>query len=177
MDARPALVVALGVVVDDARLIDVENILRPARRSSARGRRHPRAVHLRFARGPAHHVVLRDRPPGWLVAFLRSLMMSGLPGPPFFRPLVDRFFLIAVGLSLLVAMSATPALCTLAMARSRAPRGGGLSSRYLKSWQLRTICLARAPGRVRRLGILIASGLAGMCVSRLLGGPLLPGFP
>ena len=57
------------------------------------------------------------------VAFLPILMMTGLQGA-FFRPL-SISFLVAVGLSLLVAMSATPALCALAMAiinRSPKPR-------------------------------------------------------
>src|ERR1700728_5146698 len=47
------------------------------------------------------------------VAFLPILMLSGLQGA-FFRPLATAF-LVAVGLSLLVAMSATPALCALLM--------------------------------------------------------------
>ena len=53
------------------------------------------------------------------VAFLPILMLSGLQGS-FFRPL-SIAFLLAVGLSLLVAMSATPALCALVMG-AHAPR-------------------------------------------------------
>ena len=49
------------------------------------------------------------------VAFLPILMMSGLQGA-FFRPL-SIAFLLAVGLSLLVAMSATPAMSVLLMAQ------------------------------------------------------------
>src|SRR5580693_7958482 len=103
------LVVALGVVVDDA-VIDVENILRRRRLS-----------------GPDANIVqlftsasLEVRRPVFYataavaVAFLPVLMMSGLQGS-FFRPL-SISFLLAVGLSLAVAMSATPALCVLMMA-------------------------------------------------------------
>src|SRR2546430_16130602 len=42
-------------------------------------------------------------------------MLSGLQGS-FFRPLATAF-MVAVGLSLLVALSATPALCALLMGR------------------------------------------------------------
>jgi Cu/Ag efflux pump CusA len=99
-------------------------------------------------------------------------MMSGLQGA-FFRPL-SIAFLIAVGLSLLVAMSATPALCTLAMARHEPPSEAAFL-RYLKSWQLRTIAwLERRPRTL--LGILIASGLAGLVCLPLLGARLLPDF-
>ena len=47
------------------------------------------------------------------VAFLPIVMLSGLQGA-FFRPLATAF-LLAVGLSLLVAMSVTPAMCALLM--------------------------------------------------------------
>ena len=98
-------------------------------------------------------------------------MMSGLRGV--FRPL-SIAFLIAVGLSLLVAMSATPALCTLAMARHEPPLEAAFL-RYLKSWQLRTIVwLERRPRTL--LGILIASGVAGLVCLPLLGARLLPDF-
>ena len=70
------------------------------------------------------------------VAFLPILMMSGLQGA-FFRPL-SISFLLAVGLSLLVAMSATPALCALAMARHQ-PKPEAAFLRHLKRRQLRAI--------------------------------------
>jgi multidrug efflux pump subunit AcrB len=104
------LVVALGVVVDDA-VIDVENITR-RRRGAAAG------VDVR---GLLLGASLEVRRPVFYataavaVAFLPILMLSGLQGA-FFRPLATAF-LVAVGLSLLVAMSATPALCALLMNR------------------------------------------------------------
>jgi multidrug efflux pump subunit AcrB len=71
------------------------------------------------------------------VAFLPILMMSGLQGA-FFRPL-SIAFLLAVGLSLLVAMSATPAMCALVMARHQPEARGRVPAAYCKRRQLRAI--------------------------------------
>jgi CzcA family heavy metal efflux pump len=161
------LVVALGVVVDDA-VIDVENILRRRRMS-----------------GPGANIVqlftrasLEVRRPVFYataavaVAFLPILMMSGLQGA-FFRPL-SIAFLLAVGLSLLVAMSATPAMSVLLMARHQPrPEAGFLA--YCKRGQLRTIEWLHARPRVA-LAVLAATGIAGIVCLPLLGARLLPDF-
>ena len=110
------LVVALGVVVDDA-VIDVENILR-RRRAAGASRDMPLLFTSARSRcaGPVFYATAAVA-----VAFLPILMMSGMQGA-FFRPL-SIAFLLAVGLSLLVAMSATPALCVLSWGgTSRVPR-------------------------------------------------------
>jgi CzcA family heavy metal efflux pump len=161
------LVVALGVVVDDA-VIDVENILR-------RRRSNPRDVDIRQLFTSASLEVRRPvfyATAAVAVAFLPILMMTGMQGA-FFRPL-SIAFLIAVGLSLLVAMSATPALCTLAMARHEPPSEATFL-RYLKRWQLCAIAwLDRRT--VTLLAILVVSGLAGIVCLPLLGARLLPDF-
>jgi Cu/Ag efflux pump CusA len=106
------------------------------------------------------------------VAFLPILMTSDLQGA-FFRPL-SISFLVAVGLSLLVAMSATPALCTLAMAHHE-PKPEATFVRRLKERQLRTInWFNRRPRTL--LVILGASGVAGLVCLPLLGARLLPDF-
>jgi len=161
------LVVALGVVVDDA-VIDVENILR--RRRSA---------------GPDVNIVelftgasLEVRRPVFYataavaVAFLPILMMSGLQGA-FFRPL-SIAFLLAVGLSLLVAMSATPAMCVLLMAKHQ-PKPEAAFLQRCKRGQLRAITWLHERPRVL-LAILLGSGLAGIVFLPLLGARLLPDF-
>src|SRR2546430_19900 len=104
------LVVALGVVVDDA-VIDVENITRRRREAppGTDGRRLLIDASLEVRR-PVFYATAAVA-----VAFLPIFMLSGLQGS-FFRPLAMAFML-AVGLSLLVAMSATPALCALLMGR------------------------------------------------------------
>jgi Cu/Ag efflux pump CusA len=99
-------------------------------------------------------------------------MMSGLQGA-FFRPL-SIAFLLAVGLSLLVAMSATPALCALTMVRHR-PRTEAPFLQHCKRWQSRAIrWLAGRRGIL--LVILVGSGVAGVVLLPLLGARLLPDF-
>src|SRR5439155_8485231 len=104
------LVVALGVVVDDA-VIDVENITRRRREAppGTDGRQLFIDASLEVRR-PVFYATAAVA-----VAFLPIFMLSGLQGS-FFRPLATAF-MVAVGLSLLVAMSATPALCALLMGR------------------------------------------------------------
>jgi len=161
------LVVALGVVVDDA-VIDVENITR--RRRAAGGTVSMRALLLAASlevRRPVFYATAAVA-----VAFLPILMLSGLQGS-FFRPLAAAF-LLAVGLSLLVAMSATPALCALLMERY-APRPEPRWLRHCKSWQQRVIG-ALAPRAPLVLGVVLVSGLLGLALLPLLGSRLLPDF-
>jgi CzcA family heavy metal efflux pump len=151
------LVVALGVVVDDA-VIDVENILR--RRRSAPGEVDIRELFIGAS--------LEVRRP----VFYATAAVSGLQGA-FFRPL-SIAFLLAVGLSLLVAMSATPAMCVLAMARHN-PKPDARFLLRCKRWQLAVI--SWLSGRPRTLAtILLGSGLAGIVFLPLLGARLLPDF-
>lgn len=161
------LVVALGVVVDDA-VIDVENILR-------RLRSNQRKSHIRELFASASLEVRRPvfyATAAVAVAFLPILMMSGLQGS-FFRPL-SIAFLLAVGLSLLIAMSATPALCSLAMGRHD-PRPEAAFLKRLKAGQRRVMTwLDSRPYLL--LATLIVSGLAGIACFPLLGARLLPDF-
>ena len=161
------LVVALGVVVDDA-VIDVENVLR-----RLRGSMRPLNIVPLFAAAS-----LEIRRPVFFataavaVAFLPILMMSGLQGS-FFRPL-SVAFLLAVGLSLLVAMSATPALCRLAMAHHE-PKPEAPFLGHLKTGQALAIAWLDARPRLL-LALLIGSGVAGIACFPLLGARLLPDF-
>jgi Cu/Ag efflux pump CusA len=161
------LVVALGVVVDDA-VIDVENILR--RRRSASGNVDINELFIGASlevRRPVFYAT-----GAVAVAFLPILLMSGLQGA-FFRPL-SISFLLAVGLSLLVAMSATPALCVLVMAR-RHPRSEAAFLKYLKRWQLGSISWLNSRPRAL-VAIVLVSGVAGIICLPLLGARLLPDF-
>jgi CzcA family heavy metal efflux pump len=161
------LVVALGVVVDDA-VIDVENVLRRRRVAT------PNSNIVGLLLGASLEV---RRPVLYAtaavaVAFLPMLLMTGLQGA-FFQPL-SIAFLIAVGLSLLVAMSATPALCALLMG-SRVPREEAGVLKRAKQVQVRAIgWLALRPGIL--IGILGASAAAGVALLPLLGARLLPDF-
>src|SRR5450631_240037 len=161
------LVVALGVVVDDA-VIDVENILR-RRRTAARDVDSSElfvGASLEVRR-PVFYATAAVA-----VAFLPILMMSGLQGA-FFRPL-SISFLLAVGLSLLVAMSATPALCALVMARHK-PKSEAAFLPHLKRRQLGAIAWLNKRPRTL-IAIVLASGVAGIVCLPLLGARLLPDF-
>lgn len=162
------LVVALGVVVDDA-VIDVENITR-RRRVAAGSRVDIRSLFVAASlevRQPVFFATLAV-----VVAFLPILMLSGLQGS-FFRPL-SVAFLLAVGISLLVAMSATPALCALVMAGHQ-PRGEADFLVLCKRLQQRAVRSLHAHPRLV-LALLLTSGLAGMALLPLLGARLLPDF-
>ncbi|MGH8140110.1 MAG: efflux RND transporter permease subunit [Steroidobacteraceae bacterium] len=161
------LVVALGVVVDDA-VIDVENILR-RRRNAARdaGIRDLLMSASMEVRRPVFYATAAVA-----MAFLPILMMTGLQGA-FFRPL-SISFLLAVGLSLLVAMSATPALCAIAMAKHQ-PRSEAAFLQRLKRSQSRTIVWLNERPRAL-FAILVSSGIAGVAFLPLLGARLLPDF-
>jgi len=161
------LVVALGVVVDDA-VIDVENILRRRRSASPGVDIGELFIGASLeVRRPVFYATAAVA-----VAFLPILMMSGLQGA-FFRPL-SISFLLAVGLSLLVAMSATPALCVLVMARHiPKPEAGFL--RYLKHGQLAAVRWLHKRPRTLAV-IMLVSGVAGIACLPLLGARLLPDF-
>jgi CzcA family heavy metal efflux pump len=161
------LVVALGVVVDDA-VIDVENITR--RRRGAAAGADLGALLLGASlevRRPVFYATAAVA-----VAFLPILMLSGLQGA-FFRPLATAF-LLAVGLSLLVAMSATPALCALLM-QGYEPRAEPEWLRRAKSWQRATITRL-TPRAALVLAVILLSGAAGLALLPVLGARLLPDF-
>ena len=161
------LVVALGVVVDDA-VIDVENITRRRREAppGTDGRRLLIDASLEVRR-PVFYATAAVA-----VAFLPIFMLSGLQGS-FFRPLATAF-MVAVGLSLLVAMSATPALCALLMDRY-VPRPEALWLRRCKTLQHEAILrLHSRPLLV--LATLLLTGAAGAVLLPALGARLLPDF-
>jgi len=161
------LVVALGVVVDDA-VIDVENITRRHRAAGAGA--NLRALLLEASlevRRPVFYATAAVA-----VAFLPIVMLSGLQGA-FFRPLATAF-LLAVGLSLLVAMSATPALCALLM-RQHQPREEPAWLQQAKHWQ-RSAITWLAPKAKPVLAAIVLTGAAGLALLPVLGARLLPDF-
>jgi CzcA family heavy metal efflux pump len=161
------LVVALGVVVDDA-VIDVENILRRRRTAAQDVDIGELFIGASLeVRRPVFYATAAVA-----VAFLPILMMSGLQGA-FFRPL-SISFLLAVGLSLLVAMSATPALCVLTMA-GHTPKSEAGFLQHLKRRQLRAITWLNERPRAL-IAILLVSGVAGIVFLPMLGARLLPDF-
>ena len=110
------LVVAIGVVVDDA-IIDVENIVRRLRQARAAGSSKSTfrivldaSVEVRTA--ITYATIIN------VVAIVPVLFLTGLSGS-FFEPLVLSYAL-AVLVSMVVALTVTPALCLLMLSRGHA---------------------------------------------------------
>jgi CzcA family heavy metal efflux pump len=162
--------VALGVLVDDA-IIGIENILRRMRANAALAAPLSRLEVIRDAslevRGPVIYATIVV-----IAVFLPELFASSVQGH-FVGPLALAFIL-AVTASLLVAMTATPALCALLLRDSDAHAESGWLTR-LKAWQSRMIGLAasRFVATVVALVVLIIAALAAL---PFLGGTFMPDF-
>ena len=165
------LVIALGVIVDDA-IIDVENIVRRLRQHRReRSGSSTAAVILEASlevRGPIIYATLII-----VASALPVFFLSGLTGA-FFKPLALSYTLATLA-SLVVALTVTPAL-TLIMLRNSVieRRESALVRRLQRGYEA---SLARVVGRPRHayatVGVVI---LAGVATLPLLGQSLLPSF-
>jgi CzcA family heavy metal efflux pump len=165
------LVVAVGVVVDDA-IIDVENIVRRLRQARAAGSTQSTfgivleaSVEVRTA---ITYATLIN-----VVAVVPVLFLEGLSGA-FFRPLVLSYGL-AVLVSMLVALTVTPALSLLLLSRGKLVARESPVMRGLKrGYQVVIAWLIRRP-----LPALVTTGVM-LLVAALavptLGSQLLPNF-
>jgi CzcA family heavy metal efflux pump len=169
--AIAGLAIALGEVVDDA-IIDVENILRRLRENA--GLETPRAalrvvleasLEVRSAVVYASLIVV--------LVFLPVFFLDGLAGA-FFRPLALSYVL-AVGASLVVALTLTPALSLLLLGKtSREARPAPLAAWARRAF---TPLLGRALGRPKQAlgGVLFAFAAAGAALP-FFGESFLPDF-
>ncbi len=165
------LVIALGVIVDDA-IIDVENIVRRLRQHRReRSGSSTAAVILEASlevRGPIIYATLII-----VASALPVFFLSGLTGA-FFKPLALSYTLATLA-SLVVALTVTPAL-TLIMLRNSVieRRESALVRRLQRGYEA---FLARVVSRPRRayatVGVVF---LAGVATLPLLGQSLLPSF-
>ena len=165
------LVVAIGVVVDDA-IIDVENIVRRLRQARELGSTQSTfgivldaSVEVRTA---ITYATLIN-----VIAVVPVLFVEGLSGS-FFRPLVLSYGL-AVLVSMLVALTVTPALCLLLL--SRGPLGAKESPlmRVLKrGYRFVLLPLIRRPLPAVAAALVLA--VAGLSALPYLGSQLLPNF-
>ena len=165
------MVIALGVVVDDA-IVDVENILRRLRqhRSEGSGRSTASIVYEASleVRAPIVHATLIV-----VLAVVPVLFMHGLAGA-FFRPLIQAYVL-AILASLVVALTLTPALCLILL------RDAPLKAREspLATWLARVYARLLGPVTRSPLYAYVAVGvvtLAGVATWPFLGHSLLPDF-
>jgi CzcA family heavy metal efflux pump len=165
------LVVAIGVVVDDA-IIDVENIVRRLRQARAAGSDKSTfrvvldaSVEVRTA--ITYATVIN------VVAIVPVFFLQGLSGS-FFQPLVLSYGL-AVLVSMLVALTVTPALCLLLLSRGKLRHGDAPLLRVLKRGYgaVLSVIIRRPSPAMLTAAALIVAGLA---IYPTLGNQLLPNF-
>jgi CzcA family heavy metal efflux pump len=162
--------IAIGEVVDDA-IIDVENIYRRLRENRAQG--SPRSafqvvfdasIEVRSAVVYATFVVA--------LVFFPVLSMSGVSGK-LFAPLGIAYLLSTLA-SLLVALTVTPALSLVLLARARPPEEPR-PIRWMKGFHQGILeRLSRHPGPVMTLALVVCLGAA--ATLPLAGGEFLPEF-
>ena len=165
------LVIALGAVVDDA-IIDVENIVRRLREHRLAGSPRSTAAVILDAslevRSPILYATLII-----VAASIPILLLPGLTGA-FFAPLVTSYTL-AIVVSLVVALTLTPALCLImlrgaSIERRSSPVVRALQARY--SGLLGRV-IARPVGAYATVAVVMIAGLA---VLPQLGQSLFPAF-
>jgi CzcA family heavy metal efflux pump len=164
-------VIAIGVVVDDA-IIDVENIVRRLRQYRKEGSTKSTASIILEAslevRQAIIHATLIDA-----VVLLPIFFIGGLSGA-FFQPLAKAYGL-AVLLSMLVALTVTPALCLLLLAKAPIERREPLLVRWLQRiYESVLTRIIRRPAPVFAATAVIM--VIGLAVFPLLGESLFPEF-
>jgi CzcA family heavy metal efflux pump len=165
------LVVAIGVVVDDA-IIDVENIVRRLRQARAEGSdtstfRIVLEASVEVRSAITYATVIN------IVAIVPVFFLEGLSGA-FFKPLVLAYGL-AVLVSMLVALTVTPALCLILLSRGKLDRGESPLLRVLKRGYGAVLAvLVRRPSPA--VGVVVVLGIAGALIYPTLGNQLLPNF-
>jgi Cu/Ag efflux pump CusA len=164
------LVIAVGVVVDDA-IIGVENIWRRMReRGDATGTHAPRII-LEASlevRGAMLYATLINVLAVVPVFFLQSVTGS------FFEPLAFSYAL-AIAVSMLVALTVTPALALILLSKAPRERGDAPLVRWLKLGYAAALALVmrRQVPALAAVAVLAASGLV---VARGFGENLYPAF-
>ena len=165
------LVVAIGVVVDDA-IIDVENVVRRLRQaraddSSASTFRTVLEASVEVRSAITYATVIN------VLAVVPVLFLGGLSGS-FFRPLVLSYAL-AVLVSMIVALTVTPALCLLLLSRGELVRREAPLLRVLKrAYRAALVPQLRRPQPA--IAASLALTLAGLLLYPTLGTQLLPNF-
>ena len=165
------LVIALGVIVDDA-IIDVENIVRRLRQRRREGSTQSTAKIILEAslevRAPIIHATLII-----VATTVPIFMLQGLTGS-FFRPLASAYAL-AILASMVVALTVTPALSLVMLAKAPlekrdSPVAGWLQARYTR---VLAPILNRPQTAYWSVGVV---ALIGVMVLPFLGQGLFPAF-
>jgi len=164
------LVVAIGVVVDDA-IIDVENIVRRLRQNRAEGTgKSMFAIVLEASvevRTAITYATLIN-----VIAVVPVFFLTGLSGA-FFKPLVLSYAL-AVLASMIVALTVTPALCLILLSRGHRHQESPLLRVLKRGYGAGLARIIRTP-RPAIVTVAVVM-LAGVVVAPTLGTILLPDF-
>jgi CzcA family heavy metal efflux pump len=165
------LVVAIGVVVDDA-IIDVENIVRRLRQARSSGSGKSTFAIVLDASVEVRSAILYATVIN-VIAIVPVLFLEGLSGS-FFQPLVLAYGL-AVLVSMLVALTVTPALCLLLLGKGRTRHGDPPLLRVLKRayGAILALILRRPSPAMAAAAVCIVAGLV---IYPTLGNQLLPDF-
>jgi CzcA family heavy metal efflux pump len=165
------LVVSVGVVVDDA-IIDMENIVRRLRLRRALGLKTPLLQVVLEASLEVRKAILYATLIN-VVAVLPVIFMGGLSGA-FFRPLALSYAL-AVLVSMVVALTVTPALSLILMSRgSLRPHDAALVRALKRGYRAVLAPVVRRPSIA--LSVVGMVALAGVYVGPRLQQSLFPGF-
>jgi CzcA family heavy metal efflux pump len=166
------LVVAIGVVVDDA-IIDVENIVRRLRQNRSEGTGKKKSI---FAivleasvevRTAITYATLIN-----VVAIVPVFFLPGLSGA-FFKPLVLSYGL-AVLASMIVALTVTPALCLILLSRGHRHQESPLLRVLKRGYGAGLARIIRTPRPA--MATVAVCLLAGVVVAPMLGEDLFPTF-
>ena len=162
--------VALGVLVDDA-IIGIENILRRLRENAALAAPLGRLDVIREAslevRGPVIYATAVV-----IAVFLPEIFTTSVQGR-FVGPLALAF-IFAVLASLLVAMTATPAMCALLLRHHHERVEAGWLQR-LKAWQRTSVELVSRHLQITIAALVLLVGAA-LAALPFLGGTFMPDF-
>ena len=165
------LVIALGVVVDDA-IVGIENTVRRLRqhRREPDGRSTTRVI-LEASlevRGPIVYATLII-----VAAMVPIFFLTGLTGA-FFSPLAASYVL-AVAVSLVVALTVTPALSLILLADAPLEKRESPFTKWLQRGYERSLApIIAKPWRA--YAVVGATAIAGVAVVPFLGQDLLPSF-
>src|SRR5215213_1228014 len=164
------LIVAIGVVVDDA-IIDVENIVRRLRQNRSEGTgKSVFAIVLEASvevRTAITYATLIN-----VVAIVPAFFLPGLSGA-FFKPLVLSYGL-AVLASMVVALTVTPALCLLLLSRGHRHQESPLLRVLKRGYGAGLARIIRTPWPA--MATVAVCLLAAVAVTPSLGTILLPDF-
>jgi CzcA family heavy metal efflux pump len=165
------LVIALGVIVDDA-IIDVENILRRLRQRRLEGSTESTYSIIVEAslevRAPIVHATLII-----LASTLPIFLLQGLAGS-FFKPL-GFAYATAILASMVIALTVTPALALVLLAKAPLESRASPVTRWLQARYVALLApIVSRPGRAYATVAIIV--IAGLLVLPFLGQGLFPAF-